>query len=148
MSSAGILIFPTPNQSLYYGLSLKASAAFAANVGATSVFGTSPKVPARTYRVDVSLVLTALATSAANAAFNIIATDAAGAYTVPVPLCASGSGVFTSSVNLGAGGVQRAGGSLIFQSSGGTTDVSISITGITTPGSLAGIYTAIFTPIG
>ncbi len=148
MSDAAIIIFPTANPSAYYGLSIKSSAAFANNVGATSIIGTSPRKPARAYRCEVSIVLTALATAAANAAFNLIATDAAGAFTAPVPLVASLAGVPTATVNFGAGGVQRAAGSLIFQSTGITTDVSISITGITTPGALAGIWTAIFTPIG
>lgn len=147
MSDAGIIITPTGNPNAYMGLSIKASAAFAANVGATSIVGTNPRKPARVYRADVSLVITTLATSATTTAFNIIATDAVGAFTAPVPLVASLAGVPTASVNIGAGGVQRAAGSLIFQSNGLTTDVSFSITGITTPGSLAAIYTVVITPI-
>lgn len=148
MSDAGIIIYPTANPAAYVGLSIKASAAFANNVGATSIIGVSPAKPARPYRCEVSIVLTALATLAANAAFNVIYTDAAGAVTNPVPLVASLAGVPTATVNFGAGGVQRASGTLIFQSNGIATDVSISITGITTPGALAGIYTVVFTPIG
>lgn len=147
MSDGGIIICPTGNPNAYVGLSIKASAAFANNVGATSVLGTNPRKPARTYRCEVSLVLTALATLAANAAFNVIATDAAGAFTWPVPLDTVAA-LPALTVNLGAGGAQRASGVIIFQSSGLATDVSISLTGITTPGPLAGIWTAIFTPIG
>lgn len=147
MSDVGNLIFPVRNPTLYYGLSLQASAAFANNVAATSVIGVSPQKAARKYRCEVSLVLTALATLAANAAFNVIATDAAGAFTWPVPLDTVAA-LPALTVNLGAGGVQRASGVIIFQSNGVATDVSISLTGITTPGPLAGIWTAIFTPIG
>lgn len=147
MSDAGILLFPAANAA-YYGLSIKLAAAFADNVPVTSIVGIVPAKPARTYRCEVSIVLTALATLAANAAFNVIYTDAAGAVTNPVPLVASLAGVPTATVNFGAGGVQRAAGSLIFQSNGIATDVSISLTGITTPGALAGIWTAVLTPIG
>lgn len=144
MSDAAIIINPAGN-SAYYGLSIKASQAFAANVGSLSIIGINPPKPARIYRVEVSIVLTARATAAA-ASFNVIATDAAGAFTVPVPLVASGAGVPAATVDLSA--VSRASGVLVFESNGLATDVSISITGITTPGPLAGIWSAIFTPIG
>lgn len=147
MSDFGNLIFPLRNPTLYYGLSFQASAAFANNVGVTSIIGVSPQKAAHKIRCEVSLVLTALATAAANAAFNVIATDAAGAFTWPVPLDTV-AGLPALTVNLGAGGVQRASGIIIFQSNGGATDVSISLTGITTPGALAGIWSVIFTPIG
>ena len=152
MSDGGSIIFPTRNPAAYQGVSIKASAAFAANVGATSILGTAPRKPTRIYRLDVQLLITTLATLAANAAFNVISTDQIGAFTAPVPLCGGVSGVFAASVNIGAGGVQRASGSLIFQNlqtfNVTAVDVSISITGITTPGPLAGTWTAILTPIG
>jgi hypothetical protein len=146
MSDGGIITFPTGNPTVYVGLSISASQAFANNLAPLSILGLNR--PTRTYRCEVSLVLTALATAAANVAFNVISTDAAGAFTAPVPLVASLAGVPTPTVNLGAGGVQRAAGALIFQSNGLATDVSVSITGITTPGALAGIWTAVFTPVG
>lgn len=144
MSDGGIIIFPTGNPTVYTGLSISLSQAFSNNVGALSILGL--KRPPRTYRADVSIVLTALATLAANVAFNIIATDAAGAFTAPIPLVASLAGVPTATVNLATS--TRSAGSLIFQSLGAATDVSISITGITTPGPLAGIWTVVLTPIG
>lgn len=147
MSDGGILIFPTPNPTIYYGLSLKASAAFATNVAPLSVIGVLPQRPARKYRVEVSIVLTALATAAPNAAFNVIGTDAAGAYTWPVPLDTPAA-LPALTVNLGAGGTQRASGFVIVESNGAATDLSISLTGITTPGALSGVWTAVFTPIG
>ena len=145
MSDAGILLKLAGN-SAYAGLSIKSSAAFVGNVGPISIVGVAPAKPARLYRVEVSIVLTVLATTALNAQFNIIATDAAGAFTAPVPLVASLAGVPTASVNMAV--ATRAAGQLVFESNGAATDVSISITGITVPGPLAGIWSAIFTPIG
>jgi hypothetical protein len=98
------------------------------------------------YRADVTIVATALATLAANVAFNIIATDAAGAFTAPVPLVAGVAGVPTPNFNLGT--TARAAGSLVFQSIAIATDISFSITGITTPGPLAAIYQVVLTRIG
>lgn len=143
-SDCGPLIFPCQNTA-YYGLSVKVSAAFAANVAAISLANLSRQPPG-TYRMDVTIVATALATLAANCAFNVLATDAAGAYTSPVPLVANGAGVPAASFNLGT--TARASGSLIFQSSGLATDIQYSITGITTPGPLAAVYSAILTRIG
>jgi hypothetical protein len=139
MSDIGNLIFPTRNPTVYYPLSIASAGrvAFANNVGATSMSGTQKA--AGTYRADVSILATVLATLAANTAFNIITTDAVGAVTTPVPLWANGA--FGASFNMGPGGFQRAAGSLLFSYRGaGGDDISFSITGITTPGALAASY--------
>lgn len=146
MSDGGIIIFPVANPNAYAGLSIKASAAFAANVGSTSLLGTNPRKPAGMYRADVTIVATALATLAATVAFNVIATDAAGAFTAPIPLVAGVTGVPAANFNLGT--TSRASGSLILQSTAASTDISFSITGITTPGPLAAIYEIVLTRIG
>lgn len=138
---AGILYYPVGTPACWTGLSIAMAAAFAANVGVTSLSGSAR--PAGMYRADVTIVATALATLAANCAFNIIGTDAAGAFTAPVPLVAGVSGTPAASFNLGT--TARAAGSLIFQSTGGAADISISITGITTPGALAAVYQVVLT---
>lgn len=146
MSDAGIILLPAGNTA-YVGASVKVSQSFANNVGATSIVGTNPRKPARKYRCEVSIVLTALATLAANAAFNVIATDAVGAFTWPIPLNTPAA-LPALTVNFGAGGTQRASGIIVVESNGLATDLSISLTGITTPGALAGIWTFVLTPIG
>lgn len=108
--------------------------AFAANVGATTLLPAG--APAGKYQVDVTLVATALATLAANTAFNITHTDAAGSVTEAVPL--DNAGVIGATFNLGT--TSRASGSLVFNSTGAI--VQLSITGITTPGPLAATYNA------
>ena len=136
----GNLIFPTRNPLQYYGLSISSGAAriaFAANIATTSFAGVH--LFAGTYRFDVTILATVLATAAANTAVNIISTDAVGAFTTPVPLWANN--VLAASFNMGAAGFQRASGSLIFAYKGGNTDdMSWNIQGITTPGSLAASY--------
>lgn len=144
MSDVGLILLPTPNQTLYYGLSVSKSAAFAANVATTSLAGVGR--PPGTYRAEVTLVATVLATLAANVAFNILSTDAAGAFTAPVPLVAGVTGLYTANFNLGT--TSRASGSLVFEYAGGAAvDISFSIQGITTPGPLAAAYNVVLTRI-
>lgn len=118
--------------------------AFAANVATTQLLAAGTE-PAGQYRVDVNIVATALATLAANCALNIVGHDAAGAYTNPVPLDAGLTGNIGASFNLGT--TTRAQGSLtvIWDA---TTDLSFTITGITTPGPLAANYQVTIQKIG
>lgn len=139
MSDVGNLIFPTRNPGLYYGLSVASAGAvaFANNVASTSMSGVQKT--GGIYRVDVSILIPTLATAAAALAFNILSHDAVAAFTTPVPLWANG--VLGASFNAGAGGVQRASGSLLFSYRGqAADDIALSITGVTTPGPLAGTY--------
>jgi hypothetical protein len=131
------------NPNVYRTWSGNFSAAFSANVGAVAILGTlrNPGM----YRADVTIVASVLATSALNTAFNITTTDAGGANTTPIPLWANG--LLAASFDLGS--FKRASGSYLFQMNGaGGVDVSISITGIVTPGSLAAVYDCVLTRVG
>lgn len=142
MSDIGNLDFGMGgNLTVWRTWSMNKTAAFAANVGSTSISGTLRN--AGMYRADVTIVATTLATLAATTAFNILSSDAAGAFTSPVPLVSGSSGLYTASFDLGT--VSRAAGSLIFQYAGGAVDISFSITGITTPGPLAAVYNVALT---
>lgn len=145
----GLTSFSPLNNSSYVGTSgTTGQTVFATNVGTTQLIAATsvePVISAGQYRVEVSIVATVLATLAASCALNIIGHDAAGAYTNPVPLDAGITGTIGASFNLGT--TNRANGSLIVQHDG-TTDLSFSITGITTPGSLAAKYQVTVTRIG
>jgi hypothetical protein len=118
--------------------------AFAANVGTTQLIA-ADLFAAGQYRIEVAIVATALATAAAACAVNIVGHDAAGAYTSAVPLDSGVSGTIGASFNLGT--TSRANGSLVIEYDG-TTDLSLTITGITTPGPLAATYQVTVTRIG
>lgn len=117
---------------------------FAANVGATQLLAADLFTVGQ-YRVEVSIVATALATLAANCAVNIIGHDNVGAYTSAMPLDSGLTGTVAGTFNLGT--TSRASGSLVIQHDG-ITDLSFSITGITTPGPLAAKYQITVTRIG
>lgn len=117
---------------------------FAANVGTTQLLAASI-LTAGQYRVEVNIVATVLATLAATMALNIVGHDAIGGYTAPVPLVAGLTGVLGAAINLAT--TNRASGSLVVEHDG-TTDLSLTITGITTPGPLAAKYQVTLTRIG
>lgn len=102
----------------------KGPTAFAANLAATKIvlLGTPS---AGMYEIKGDMVKT-VAGTAGVASLNVNYTDAAGA--VSVPIC-------TMDVLTGL----RAGGSVVFESTG-AADITLSITGITTPGTLAATW--------
>ncbi len=118
--------------------------AFAANLGTTQLLP-ADLFSAGQYRIEVAIVATVLATLAANCAVNIVGNDAAGAYTNPVPLDAGLTGTIGASFNLGT--TNRASGTLVVQHDG-SVDMSLTITGITTPGPLAATYQVTVTRVG
>ncbi len=118
--------------------------AFAANVGTTQLLA-ADLFSAGQYRIEVALVATALATLASTCAVNISGHDAAGAYTSAVPLASGSTGTVSGSFDLAA--TSRASGALVIQHDG-TTALSLTITGITTPGPLAATYQVTVTRIG
>lgn len=106
------------------------STAFAANVGATTIASSTP--PAGLYRADVSMLKTVAGTSGV-ASFNISTTDSLGAFTSPVATL----DVVTDT---------RKQGSLVFRSNG-TAQITYSITGVTTAGSLAATHKLVLTKV-
>lgn len=102
----------------------KGPTAFANNVALANVAPAGIPV-AGTYEIKVNLVRT-VAGTAGVASFNVAATDAAGAFTLPVCV-------------LDVAVLARASGSLIF-STAGAVAIQFSITGIVTPGALAATY--------
>lgn len=146
----GLRLFSPLSNGSFVGTSgTTGQVAFTNNVATTQLIAAAPAAEpvsaAGQYRIDVSIVATVLATAAASCAVNVVGHDAAGAYTNPVPLDAGLTGTIGASFNLGT--TNRASGSLVVQHDG-TTDLSATISGITTPGPLAAKYQITVTRIG